>query len=162
MANNREFVKSKLTVFLDVSAGWAEASQKPVGIAQSYTLDESGDTREVVDLGDADSLWSNPEVNKQSWTLSVDSLVLRPATVNATYDASGRVELTSVKLGDNVWCAIADNKVGVIDNSVGTAFQYRYGKGTVTSKSQSGTVNDIHTISLTITGKGELLYGTMI
>jgi hypothetical protein len=163
MANNREFVKSKLTVFIDVSAGWASASQKPIGIAQSYTLDESGETREVVDLGDADSLWANPEINKQSWTLSVDSLVLRPATGTvATYDASGKVEATNIKIGDMVWVSVADNKLGVIDNSVGTGFPFRYGKGVITAKSQAGTVNDIHTVSLTISGKGALLYGAMV
>lgn len=162
MANNREFVKSKLTVFMDVSAGWASASQKPVAVAQSYTLDETGETREVVDLGDADSLWGNPEINKQTWNMSVDSLVMRPQTdPSANFDTTNKKELTSIKIGDIVWVAVADNKAGVIDSSATTGFTYRYGKGVVTGKSQSGTVNDIHTISVTIDGKGALNYGVM-
>lgn len=165
MAKDHELVKSRLTVFIDTSYSddWAtaKAAMTPIALAQSYNLDETGDTQEVVDLADTDSDWSNPEVSKKSWTLSCDSLLLRNNASSGTLDIETKYKQHELVVGDLVWVAIAD----VVDegaDQVNDGLPYskdmliKYGRAVVTSVNRSGTVNDFHTVSATFSGKGAL------
>ena len=164
MALDYELVKSKLTVFVQsASVDTFDASTAyAVAIAQSYTLDETGDTQEVIDLADCDSDWSNPEVNKKSWSLSVDSLLLRPNTGAGTIDIYDKYDPYALAAGDIVWVVVGDASCGTpYDAASGLGeLAYKYGKAVVTSVSQAGTTDDFHTISATFTGKGALAKST--
>ena len=167
MALDKELIKSKLTVFVQATdvATFDPDSAYAIAIAQTYTLDESGDTSEVIDLADCDSDWSNPEVVKKSWTLSCDSLLLRDNTASGTIDIGDKYDpyASQLGVGDITWLAVGDASCGgPYDISTGSisTLKYRYGKAVVTSVSQSGNTDDFHTLSVSFSGKGELLWST--
>ena len=159
MALNYQIVKEQLTVFAqDASIATFDASLAyPIALAQSYTLDETGDTQEVQDLCSAQADWANPEVNKKNWTLTTDTLLLRPvATDTGTVDIGSKKDAYNLTLGQNLWCVVGD--ASMCTSPLVANLKYRYGLATVTSKSQSGNVGEFHTLSVTFTGKGELKY----
>ena len=158
MALEYEIIKSQLTVFVqDSSIDTFDASLAyPVALAQSYTLDETGDTQEVQDLCDAAAEWASPEVNRKSWTLSTDTLLLRNVGANnGTITLGVKKDAYQLSLGDIVWCVVGD----AVDCSEpsGTEIAYKYGKAVITALSQAGSVGEFQTLSVTFTGKGELL-----
>lgn len=159
---NYEIVKNRMTVFVqDVSVATFDPSLAyAVAIAQSYTLDESGDTQEVIDLADCDSDWANPEVSKKNWTLSVDTLLLRPL-VTGTTNIGNKFNSYDLKVGDITWVVVGDAPCATPFNPADSSLGYKYGKAVVTSLSQSGTPGEFHTLSATFTGKGELKRETL-
>lgn len=150
-AVKHEVVKSKLTVFVDPTnaAAFATDNLRAIAVAQSYNLDEGGDTQEVIDLADAAADWANPEVTKKNWSVSVDALVLREnPSGDIDVDDATQSKVTSLRVGDIVWVAIAESTF---------PDGLKYGKAVVTAFNQSGSAGEFHTASATFTGKGELL-----
>lgn len=160
MAQDKELVKSKLTVFVqDGSTDTFDASLAfAIAIAQSYSLDESGDTQEVIDLAACDSDWANPEVNKKNWTLQADSLLLRDNVASGSIDIYDKYNPYPINIGDITWVVLGDASCGAPYNPVSDNLNYRYGKAVVTSVSQTGNTDDFHTLSVTFTGKGALSF----
>ena len=159
MALDYEIIKNRMTVFVqDSSVSTFDPSLAyACAIAQSYSLDLSGDTQEVIDMADCESEWASPEVNKKSWTLSVDSLLLRNiGGGNGTIDIFDKYNPYQLEIGDIVWCVIGDASCGSPYNPNSTGISYRYGKAVVTGINQSGNTDDFHTISATFNGKGAL------
>ena len=160
MAKDYEFIKSRLTVFVqDGSIDTFDPSMAyAVAYASSYNLDITGDTQDIVDMADCFSDWANPEVNKKSWTLSGESLLLRPNTGNGTVDIGDKYYPYALEVGQIVWNFLADASCGAPFNpDTDSELPYRYGKSTVTSLNQSGTQGDFHTFSYTFAGKGAIL-----
>ena len=160
MAQDRELVKNKMTVFVqDASVDTFDPSLAyAIAIAQSYSLDLSGDTQEVIDLASCDAEWANPEVNKKNWTLSCDSLLLRNNATSGTIDIYDKFDPYPLEIGDITWVVLGDASCGDPYNPQSDGIAYRYGKAVVTSLSQTGNTDDFHTLSVTFTGKGSLSF----
>lgn len=153
---NYSIVKDLMTVFVqDASTDSFDANlAKAVAIAQSYSLDENGDTQEIVDLADENSEYSFPEVVKQNWTLSVDSLLLRSnSSGTISVGANQILPQSSLSVGQIVWAVLGDASAYLPDS---TNIAYRYGKCVITNINRSGNTTDPHTVSATFMGRGPL------
>lgn len=161
MPNTHRIVKSLLTVFLDDtgSTSFTWANMQPYALAQSYSVDTQVATQNLVpnDLADPDGTaqWADPEPTEKSWTVTIDNLVVLPEATNPNYDPAGKKtqadSITALKAGTYVWVAVTD-----AGSDTGDTVPL-YGRGLVTAYNQSGSTNEYHTASATITGQGELL-----
>lgn len=73
MSNTSKMIKAGVTVYKKNSTDEWEA----IAYAQSFSEDYTVETQEVVDLGDANADYSNPEPTKKSIQLSVSAIVLK-------------------------------------------------------------------------------------
>jgi len=163
MADTHRIVRSLFTVFLDLTGGavFDFSNLDPVALAQSYSLDTTVNTQNLVanDLADPSGVaeWNFPEPTDKSWTVSCDNLYLLEDAVNPNYDIELKTPpapvLEALIVGTRVWVAGADS-----DAAVGATIPW-YGQGLITTYNQAGTIDEYHTYSLVITGQGQIQTG---
>lgn len=135
------------------------ANMRAVALCQSYNIDSSAETSTTTELAATNPEWQDNDVVVKSYTVSFDGLLFREdASGDYSYDDQNKFEGDALKLGDVVFFALTDYDDGSLTNTD----VKEYGKAVVTSRSKSGTVNDQHTYSITLTGKGKLFENTSI
>ena len=160
MADTHRIVRSLFTVSLDLtgSTTFDFANQQLVALAQSYSLDTTVNTQNLVanDLADPAGVaeWNFPEPTDKGWTVTVDSLYLLEDAVNPNYDITDKTApapvLDALVAGTRVWVAGHDSDAGT-----GSTVPW-YGQGLITSYNQAGTIDEHHTYSLVVTGQGQI------
>lgn len=154
---SHRIVKSSMTVFADLSANSSWSSAEPMALAQTYSFDSNVATQNLTanDLSDAEgqSTWVDPEPSEKGWTIATDALVLIDDISNPNYDPSGKnyqnKVIQALKEGMYVW-------VGV-KSTIAPGDAPLVGYGQVTAFNQSGSTNEYHTYSFTVTGNGEFI-----